>query len=1604
MKSDDLKPNLDLIKVGSDKHSFTINELEESSHFKATGEFSIISHLIKSKLILPNSVIIDIGANIGEWTKQFLKFEKDVDIHLFEPAPYTYNSLLKNLAEQIKSGRLFLNNFAIGQKEEIRAFHYYKNSPSWSTFYRRYKVEKEYNLQSPKRVPVYTTTLDDYCERLEIKNICFLKIDVEGAEFDVLKGTRRLLEKGRIDHVQFEYDGTYYDAGIKLEQIFEILANYNYLIFKILPNGLEYKPEFLPIFEDYTYANYLAVNERLRSIFLKEKPKMLDLKQLCEKHSISPKGVIHIGAHEGGEIDNYLAMGVNKVLFVEANPTVFKRLEEKVGKIPNVQAVNCAISDKCGSVTLHVTSMDQSSSILPLKHHKEIYPDIKETHQVIVSTKTLDILMSELNLSPAEFNILNIDIQGAELLAFQGSSDTLKYIEAINTEVNYQELYEGCALIDQIDAFLGKHGFDRSETTTPFHPSWGDAFYTKRPVVTMSTLGENGRFANQVFQYAFLKIYAKEHNLRVEMPEWIGNYLFGHDDPPISRQFPVVRQETYKLSEDPIPNAKRPFKNADFWGYFQYATKYYAPHKKYFRSLFKPVPGIEKKLEEALISLRQKGKTVIGMHIRRGDYGYGHFFIAPNKWYQEWVAGLWETLDDPVLFIASDQPQEVVGDFAEYNPITARELGIMLPEADFYPDFYLLTQCDVVAISNSSFSFAACMLNERAKIFSRPHLYAKKLIPFDPWNSEVIFRDAKVEDCVADEKTEVPTKSAGKISLPCWLPPKDQIEKLMTEFLKLYDARPIKNNDGGVKSVGAFSLWFFLRRIKPSLVIESGVWKGLTTWVIEKSVPEANLICLDPQPEIRQYTSENASYPAMDFADMDFGDKDLSKALVFFDDHQNAYKRVLQACEKGFTHLIFDDNYPITNDSHLTLQSCLSLGEKEARHLQEIIEKYEVFPPFYQYNKPVTAEKILIDVPSLNISDTPEFQILKQEMSTYRWMTYVKLVAHLRKKYVSQAFSYLSEKCSSESKKDVKTDLEVTPCCEKNDSSCFPSINLVLCFLSPRNAYREVMISKEEVFCGPDCNTTIDGDKYRTINTPAGVYDIRPIIDRLSESQKPELLVVKADATARNFPVNLSALRCPKVLVLGNTQHLYTPIRALLKYALEEKFDFILSDHKRHHLHYFKEAGFNNIYWIPALNISPHEQPYYSDKSYNVSFVGQAGRFHPFRKYILEYLKTNKINVDHFQIPPDKAAEIYAQSLINLNVSLNGDLNLRVFEVLSSGGFLITDKLSEESGLDLLFKDGEHLVCFKNEKDLIQKIRYFLTHPEEAKNIAKSGYQEFVRKHTPEKKIKELMDFVFKGEVDPLYEIQKDKRSVYVKSDNSSDLMQRIALYEHFQEMHLKHIELSILFWPGVDPRLICDMVDLPRLQIFIMNDCGKIPEKKIDLFHDTNVAERIFYINEFELQQTNSTLDAIVITASELINAGLYNTLMQVNFKVLVISDGIASLEEEQREEIKKDLTLAGFDKNSDEIDSYFWRDKSTFLLNKGIAELNSNNNENAFYIFNKAISRNPDIPGIAYGKAIALARLGRREAAVKALNQLLTAIPEHKKAEFLLNELVGQ
>jgi tetratricopeptide (TPR) repeat protein/predicted O-methyltransferase YrrM len=75
--------------------------------------------------------------------------------------------------------------------------------------------------------------------------------------------------------------------------------------------------------------------------------------------------------------------------------------------------------------------------------------------------------------------------------------------------------------------------------------------------------------------------------------------------------------------------------------------------------------------------------------------------------------------------------------------------------------------------------------------------------------------------------------------------------------------------------------------------------------------------------------------------------------------------------------------------------------------------------------------------------------------------------------------------------------------------------------------------------------------------------------------------------------------------------------------------------------------------------------------------------------------------------------------------------------------------------------------------------------------------------------------------------------------------------------------------------------------------------------------------------------------------------------------------------------------------------------VIHQAIAQLSAMNNTEALSLLEKAIAESPDMPGLNYGKAIALARLGYTNEAVETLNHLLATTSGHKKAKLLLNEI---
>lgn len=328
--------------------------------------------------------------------------------------------------------------------------------------------------------------------------------------------------------------------------------------------------------------------------------------------------------------------------------------------------------------------------------------------------------------------------------------------------MNQDSKYSKHGETDRIFGARGSLG-QTPETTNSSSP----LLTTEQSVLTISSLGKLGRFGNQLFQYAFLRICARQSGAQAQCPDWIGRSLFGQTDAPISQKLPPAIEQLdqgetlfdampefipyiEKTSGAPsirigVEALEQGLSNVDLWGFFQFHTRFFKPHQAFFRSLFQPTPELRAALEVGLTQLRLRGKTIIGVHVRRGDFVRlpmaGFTLVVPLAWWCEWLDQIWEQFDDPVLFLCSDELETVLPAFAKFKPVTCQDLSIELPQlqaiqAEFYADFFMLSQCDVVGISNSVFSFAACLLNERGQQFFRPCWdFSTKFVQFDPWDS-----------------------------------------------------------------------------------------------------------------------------------------------------------------------------------------------------------------------------------------------------------------------------------------------------------------------------------------------------------------------------------------------------------------------------------------------------------------------------------------------------------------------------------------------------------------------------------------------------------------------------------------------------------------------------------------------------------------------------------------------------------------------------------------------------------------------------------------------------------------------------------------------------
>jgi FkbM family methyltransferase len=173
-----------------------------------------IIKLINSKFSKP-IVVFDIGAHYGETIKLFLNNLKIQKIYSFEPSPYNYQVLKKNISKY-QPNKVEIFNFGLGEK--ISKKYINQTVESSSSTINKINKDSKYLKRKLKilnikdrdtfyhKLPIEVSTLDTFIEKKNIQNIDLLKIDTEGYEFNVLKGLSNYSHKIKLIYFEHHYD------------------------------------------------------------------------------------------------------------------------------------------------------------------------------------------------------------------------------------------------------------------------------------------------------------------------------------------------------------------------------------------------------------------------------------------------------------------------------------------------------------------------------------------------------------------------------------------------------------------------------------------------------------------------------------------------------------------------------------------------------------------------------------------------------------------------------------------------------------------------------------------------------------------------------------------------------------------------------------------------------------------------------------------------------------------------------------------------------------------------------------------------------------------------------------------------------------------------------------------------------------------------------------------------------------------------------------------------------------------------------------------------------------------------------------------------------
>ena len=249
------------------------------------------------------------------------------------------------------------------------------------------------------------------------------------------------------------------------------------------------------------------------------------------------------------------------------------------------------------------------------------------------------------------------------------------------------------------------------------------------------------------------------------------------------------------------------------------------------------------------------------------------------------------------------------------------------------------------------------------------------------------------------------------------------------------------------------------------------------------------------------------------------------------------------------------------------------------------------------------------------------------------------------------------------------------------------------------------------------------------------------------------------------IPRNVAALECPTCCYLIDS---HLQLESHLKHAVGFDFVFIA---QRAYLDDFRKVA-PRTFWLPlACDLEVHQR-WQCDKRYDVGFIGSVSHGSA-RQALLKQLNAT-IPIHYERCFWNEMARVFSESRMVFNNAVNDDLNMRFFEVLSTGTMLLSDA-TEGSGQSELFYDGEDFACYR-ENNLVETTRFYLENNEMRERIAARGQRLVHNAHTYRHRVEDLLAVICEGKPDTFSAAELRERSLNGLSEPMEELLSRIEI------------------------------------------------------------------------------------------------------------------------------------------------------------------------------------------------------------------------------------